>query len=279
MTERPGAPPKSRAKWPLILAAVVAVVIVAVASAVELTPRVRLSPYSETSLTLEPAARSPSQEMSVITYPESYSEYGVGWFNVTFRSDAPVAVCASAFGANESLADCQAAATSNATASGESGAISAGAWGETGLIAESTSGAATTVRFEWWDNGTALFNSTIGTQARGSGSIAIPAGAYGFSYGCAAITLPSNGSVGDTLFSNATAPVEIGGEVSFSGLCASVPFTPSFGLSNVTAGVSPFGAVVGLGLNVLTVEVASLNPISVTVSLTVTLAQTHPVTV
>ena len=279
MTQRPDAPPKSRAKWPLILAAVVAVVIVAVASAVVLTPRARLSPYFETSLTVGPAARSASQEMSVITYPESYSEYGVGWFNVTFRSDAPVAVCASAFGANESLADCQAAATSNATASGESGAISAGAWGETGLIAESTSGAAATVRFEWWDNGTALFNSTIGTQARGSGSIAIPAGAYGFSYGCAAITLPSNGSVGDTLFSNATAPVDIGGELSFVGLCPSVPFIPSFGLSNVTAGVSPFGVVAGLGLNVLTIEVASLNPISVTVSLTVTLAQTHQVSV
>lgn len=279
MTESTGVPPKSRAKWPLILAAVVAVVIVAVASAVVLAPRPRPSPYFATNLVVGPAARSPSQGMAVIDYPESYSEYGTGWFNVTFRSDAPVAVCASAFGVSESLADCQAGATSNATASGESGVISTGAWGETGIIAESTSGAATTVHFDWWDNGTALFNSTIGTQARGSGSIAIPAGAYAPSYGCMAVTLPSNGTVGGTLFSNATAPVDIGGELSFVGLCPSVPFIPSFGLSNVTAGVSPFGVVAGLGLNVLTVEVASLNPISVTVSLTVTLAQTHQVSV
>ena len=110
-------------------------------------------------------------------------------------------------------------------------------------------------------------------------SATIPVGAYAPSYGCTAVTLPSNGTVGGTLFSNATAPVDIGGELSFVGLCPSVPFIPSFGLSNVTAGVSPFGVVAGLGLNVLTIEVASLNPISVTVSLTVTLAQTHQVSV
>ena len=52
MTESTGVPPKSRAKWPLILAAVVAVVIVAVASAVVLAPRPFCCGFAGLALTL-----------------------------------------------------------------------------------------------------------------------------------------------------------------------------------------------------------------------------------
>lgn len=190
-----------------------------------------------------------------------------------------MAVCASAFGLNESFADCQAGAAPGAVASGDGGMISASAWGETGLIAESTTGSPVAVHFEWWDNGTALYNSTILTQAHGSATVDVPQGAYGFAYGCVSITLPSDGATNGTLFSNATDPIDIGGVLGFSSLCASVPFQPDFGLSNVTNGVLPFGTLAGLGLNVLTVEAASQNPLSVTLSLTVTVAQSPHVTV
>lgn len=79
MHAAPGAP-KSR-KWLVAIAAVAGAVVVVIAGVAVLSPHAHQAPYFRTTLALPAAGRTPTQAMATVTYPESYSEYGTGWFN------------------------------------------------------------------------------------------------------------------------------------------------------------------------------------------------------